>query len=293
MIPPEVMQEIRRIQIRSRRAVNELFAGHYHSVFKGQGMEFQEVREYAVGDDVRLIDWNVTARTGAPHVKRLTEERERTVMLMVDASGSERFGSVHRFKHELAAEVCAVLAFSAILNNDRVGLMIFAGEVECFVPPGKGRQHVLRVIREVLYFKPKGHGTDIAEALHYLNRVVKRRAIVFLLSDFMAKNYETPLRIANQRHDVVAVTVTDPREEELPDVGWVAIVDPESGEEALVNTADPVVRTRYARRARELEESRKAVLRRARVDVVPIRTGQPYAQDLYRFFRRREKRQRI
>lgn len=290
MIPAEVMAQIRRIQIRTNRMVNEILAGQYHSVFKGQGMEFKEVREYVVGDDVRSIDWNVTARTGGPHVKVMMEERELTVMLLVDASGSGRFGSVTRFKNELAAELCAVLAFSAIKNNDKVGLIIFTDEVELFVPPNKGRKHVLRVIREVLFFKPKKHGTNIPGALHYLNNVIKRRATVFMVSDFMADNYESALRVANKRHDMIAVAVTDPREEELPDVGLAALRDPETGEEVLVDTSDADVRARYAAAAHAREEAREEVFRRTRVDAIDIRTDGPYIQELYRFFRTRERR---
>ncbi|MBI4558314.1 MAG: DUF58 domain-containing protein [Candidatus Hydrogenedentes bacterium] len=207
MIPQEVMKQIRRIHIWTSHMVNDILAGQYESVFKGQGMEFKEVREYVPGDDVRMIDWNVTARTGVPHVKLLAEERELTVMLLVDASGSGRFGSVHRFKNELAAELCAVLAFSAIKNNDKVGLMVFTDRVELYVPPSKGRLHVLRVIREVLYFRPKGRGTNVPGALHYLNGVTRRRAVVFLVSDFFANDYEVPLRLANRRHDIIGVVV--------------------------------------------------------------------------------------
>ena len=284
------MAQIRRIQIRTNRMVDEILAGQYHSVFKGQGMEFKEVREYVPGDDVRSIDWNVTARTGGPHVKVMMEERELTVMLLVDASGSGRFGSVSRFKNELAAELCAVLAFSAIKNNDKVGLIIFTDGVELFVPPNKGRKHVLRVIREVLFFKPKNRGTNIPEALHYLNGVVKRRATVFVVSDFMAEGYEAALRIANKRHDMIAVSVSDPRESVLPDVGLAALRDPESGEEVLVDTGDARVRTAYTVAARQREEARDAIFSRTRVDAIHISTERPYIQEIHRFFRMRSRR---
>ncbi|MBI2435937.1 MAG: DUF58 domain-containing protein [Candidatus Hydrogenedentes bacterium] len=290
MIPSEVMQQIRRIQIRTRRMVNEILAGQYESVFKGQGMEFKEVREYVPGDDVRSIDWNVTARTGHPHVKLLVEERELTVMLMVDASGSGRFGSVSRFKNALAAELCAVLAFSAIKNNDKVGLIIFTGDVELYVPPSKGSKHVLRVVRDILYFEPKGTGTSIPAALHYMNNVTKRRAVVFLVSDFMANDYELALRIANRRHDVVAVVVTDPREEHLPDVGLVSVRDAESGKETLVNTSDPEIRKAYAAEARRRVQQREEIFRRTRVDAMQVRTDGSYIDEIYRFFRMRERR---
>ncbi len=290
MIPTEVMQKIRRIQIRTSHMVNEILAGAYHSVFKGQGMEFEKVREYVPGDDIRLIDWNVTARTSKPHIKILVEERELTVMLLVDASGSGRFGSVARFKNELAAELCAVLAFSAIKNNDKVGLIIFTDEVELYVPPGKGRRHVLRVIREVLYFKPKGVGTDIPEALHFMNGVTKRRAVAFLVSDFMEADHEPALRIANKRHDVIAVTVTDPREEELPNVGLVNVRDAETGREVLVDSSDARVRREYAKAAADRAKERDEIFRRTRVDAIHVRTDRDYIDEIYRFFRMREMR---
>lgn len=290
MIPTELMAQIRRIQIRTNRMVDEILAGQYKSVFKGQGMEFKEVREYVPGDDVRAIDWNVTARTGHPQVKLLEEERELTVMFLVDASGSGRFGSGERFKNELAAEVCAVMAFSAIKNNDKIGLLIFTDEVELFVPPGKGRKHVLRVIREVLYFKPKGVKTDIATALHYLNRVTKRRAVVFLISDFMAEGYETALRIASRRHDLIAATVDDPREATLPDVGLVSVRDSETGKEALVDTSDPAAQKIYREAAEKRIQERSELFRRNKIDVIPLITEGEYIDQLYKFFRMREKR---
>ena len=290
MIPSEVMAQIRRIQIRTSRMVNEILAGPYESVFKGQGMEFKEVREYVPGDDIRSIDWNVTARSGHPHVKLLAEERELTVMLVVDASASGRFGSVTRFKNELAAEMCAVLAFSAIKNNDKVGLLIFTDDVELYIPPQKGRKHVLRVIREVLFFEPKRIGTDIPKALHYLNSVTKRRAVVFVLSDFMADEYDHALKIANKRHDVIAVTVTDPREETLPDVGLVAVRDAESGRETLVDTSDSVVRQRYAEEMKRRAARREQSFRSTKVDAMHVRTDRSYVDEIHRFFRMREKR---
>ena len=290
MIPQEVMKQIRRIQIRTSHMVNDILAGQYESVFKGQGMEFREVREYVPGDDVRMIDWNVTARTSVPHVKLLAEERELTVMLLVDASASGQFGSVGRFKNELAAELCAVLAFSAIKNNDKVGLIIFTKDIELYVPPSKGRQHVLRVIREVLYFKPKGLKTNIPGALSFLNSVTRRRAVAFLVSDFMAEDYEIALRIANRRHDIIAVSVTDPREETLPNVGLIAVRDTETGRETLVDTSSGAVRKLYEQAAVERAKKRDQVFKRTRVDAINVRTDQPYATELYRFFRMRERR---
>lgn len=290
MIPQEVMQEIRRIQIRTNHVVSDILTGQYESVFKGQGMEFKEVREYVPGDEIRQIDWNVTARTGVPHVKLLAEERELTVMLLVDASGSGQFGSVNRFKNELAAELCAVLAISAIKNNDKVGLIIFTDTIELFVPPSKGRRHVLRVIREVLYFNPKGKATNIPGVLHFLNGVTRRRSVTFLVSDFMAQDYETALRIANKRHDVIAVVVTDPREEVLPNVGLVCVRDAETGEEVLVDTASQAVRRDYQSAAVSRAKEREQIFRRSRVDAIHVRTDRPYVEEIYRFFRMREKR---
>lgn len=290
MIPQEVMQEIRRIQIRTNHMVNDILTGQYESVFKGQGMEFKEVREYVPGDEIRLIDWNVTARTGIPHVKLLAEERELTVMLLVDASGSGRFGSVRRFKNELAAELCAVLAISAIKNNDKVGLIIFTDHVELYVPPSKGRRHVLRVIREILFFEPKGRKTDIPGALHFLNGITKRRAVTFLVSDFMADGYEIPMRVAAKRHDLIAVVVSDPREFELPDVGLLCVRDAETDREVLVDTSNKAVRDEYAKEARKRGAERERILRRNKVDAIHVRTDRPYVEEIYRFFRMRERR---
>ncbi len=292
MIPLEVMRQIRRIQIRTSRMVNEFLAGQYESVFKGQGMEFKEVRAYVPGDDVRSIDWNVTARTGEPHVKIMAEERELTVMLLVDMSGSMRFGSENRFKNELAAELCAVLAFSAIMNNDKVGLMIFTDKVELMVPPQKGRKHVLRVIREVLCYEPKGRGTDIPGALHYLNNVIRRRAVVFLVSDFMADNYENALRLANKRHDIIGVAVSDPREGDLPYVGIASLRDAETGEEIIIDTSKGKARRKYADLAEARVRARDERLRKTRVDAMHVSTDAPYVNEIHRFFRMRENRLR-
>ena len=290
MIPAEVMKKIRHIQIRTNRMVNDILAGEYHSVFKGQGMEFEEVREYVPGDDIRLIDWNVTARTSIPHIKKLVEERELTVMLMVDASGSGRFGSIERFKNELAAELCAVLAFSAIKNHDRVGLIIFTNNVELYVPPDKGRRHVLRVIREVLYFKPEGRGTNIPEALHFLNGVTRRKSVAFLVSDFMTEGYEKPLGIANRRHDLIAVSVTDPREESLPNVGLINVRDAETGREILVDTKNAKMRKLYEAKARKRVADRDEIFSRTRVDSIHVRTDKSYIEEIHKFFKMREQR---
>lgn len=289
-ISPATMQQIRRIQIRTSHTVNDVLAGQYQSVFKGQGMEFKEVREYTLGDDIRMIDWNVTVRTDLLHVKVMAEERELTVMLLVDASGSGQFGTKGKFKNELAAELCAVLAFSAIKNNDKVGLIIFTDQVERFVPPSKGRKHVLRVIREVLCFRPKKVKTDIPGALRYMDQVTKRRAVAFLVSDFMADNYETALRLANRRHDLIAVTVTDPREEKLPDAGLVSLMDAESGQEILVDTSDPSVRRSYEQWAVERARKRDQIFRKTKIDAIHVRTDRSYVDEVIRFFRMRERR---
>ena len=290
MLPKEIIKKIRRIQITTNRMVSDVFAGEYQSVFKGRGMEFDEVREYQAGDEVRDIDWNVTARYGRPFIKKFVEEREQTVMLLVDASGSSRFGSRDRFKSELAAELCAVLAFSAIRNKDKVGLIIFTDRIEKFVPPAKGSRHVLRVIREVLYFQPEGEGTDITLALEYLNRVTRRRSITFLVSDFEAEGYEKALTIANKRHDMIAVMVKDPRERELPPVGLINLRDAETGEEFLVDTSDANLQRRYREQAEREEEETVKLFRGSGIDFIRVSTDQPYVPELMRFFKRRERK---
>jgi uncharacterized protein (DUF58 family) len=290
MLPKEIIKKIRRIQITTNRMVSDVFAGEYQSVFKGRGMEFDEVREYQPGDEVRDIDWNVTARYGRPFIKKFVEEREQTVMLLVDASGSSRFGSRDRFKSELAAELCAVLAFSAIRNKDKVGLIIFTDRIEKFVPPAKGSRHVLRVIREVLYFQPEGEGTDISLALDYLNRVTRRRSIAFLVSDFEADGYEKTLTIANKRHDMIAVIVKDPRERELPPVGLINLRDAETGEDCLVDTSDTNLRQQYREEEERKEEATVKLLRGGGIDFMRVSTDQPYVPELMRFFKRRERK---
>jgi uncharacterized protein (DUF58 family) len=290
MIPREILRKTRRIEIATRGLVNEVFSGEYHSVFKGRGMSFAEVREYQYGDDIRAIDWNVTARTGAPFVKVFDEERELTVMLVVDVSASGDFGSVERMKSEIAVEICAVLAFSAIKNNDKVGLIIFTDRVEKFVPPRKGRRHVLRVLRELLYFRPEGRGTDIASALEYLTRVVPRRAVVFLVSDFLGTGYRKALSVAGRRHDMIAIRTADRREEELPPIGYVELEDPETGEQVVVNTSNRAFRDTFARRANETRAEVERTFRKTKVDVIDVRTGQPYVEALRQFFQKRARR---
>lgn len=289
-LPPEMIARIRRIEIRARRLVANIFLGEYHSVFRGRGIEFSEVRQYEPGDDVRAIDWNVTARMGVPYIKQYIEERELNVMLVVDVSASASFTTAAMTKRELAAEVAATLAFAAVSNGDRVGLIAFSDGIELFVPPGKDRRHVLRIVRELLYLEPAGHGTDIAGALAYLARVVRRRSIVFLLSDFFDEGYEAQLRAAAARHEVVALTLTDVREWELPDVGLLEIEDAETGERALVDTSSGAVRAAYARRAAALRDGRRRTLAAIDVEDVPLRTDRSYVEPLLRAFKMRERR---
>ncbi len=290
MIPRQIIQKIRQIEIRTRHLVNDVFSGEYHSVFKGRGMEFAEVREYEPGDEIRSIDWNVTARLGRPYIKRYTEERELTVILMADVSGSGNFGTVNQMKGEITAEICALLAYAAIQNNDRVGLLMFTDQIEKFIPPKKGRTHILRVIREVLYTRPEHSGTDIAQALDYLNRLLTRRSIVFIISDFLTRDYVKPLRVASKRHDVVAVTVTDPRELDLPGVGLIELEDAESGEEVLVDTGDAEWRRQYAEYNTTIRKDRDHQFRVTGVDAIHIRTDQPYIDPLLQFFKLRERK---
>jgi len=270
--------------------VTDVFAGRYQSVFKGRGIEFDEVRQYFVGDDVRCIDWNVTARTGIPYVKKFVEERELTVVLILDLSPSSYFGTAEKLKRQLATEICSLLTFSAMQNNDKVGLLIFTDQVEKFVPPRKGVRHGMRILREALYFQPKGRGTDISQALEYLNKVCRRKTISFIISDFYAQGFEKPLSIANKHHDIIAVILTDPREIELPNVGIVSLNDPESGEKFLIDTSNPKVRERFYRKAKEIRENRKKIFSRLGIDTIDVRTDVPYAKALFLFFRRREKR---
>ena len=293
MIPKEVLKKVRQIEIRTNREVTDVLGGQYHSVFKGRGMEFEEVREYLPGDEVRSIDWNVTARFGHPFIKKFKEERELTVMLVVDVSASGQFGSVRQTKNELAAELAAVLAFSAIRNNDKVGLIMFTDQIEKYVPPKKGRGHVLRVIREILAFQPKGRGTNLEQALDYLNHVQSRRAVTFVLSDFQVNDEDLvrkKLRVASKRHDVVALSLRDPREEELPAVGLVELRDAETGERALVDTFDLRVREEFAAKSRLRLEALRRLLRTASVDHVEIRCEADYMLPLIKFFNMREGR---
>ena len=293
VLSSELVREVQRIHITTRHDVNDLMAGDYSSVFKGRGMEFEEVREYFPGDDVRAIDWNVTARMQRPFVKEFREERELLVMILVDISGSGDFGTTGRLKNELAAELAATLAFAATRNNDKVGLMLFTDQVESYIPPKKGRGHVWRLIREVLEHKRKGRGTDLAEALSFLNRVLRKKAVVFLVSDFLDNDdFESPLRIANRRHDLVVFSITDPRETEMPDVGFVAMEDAEDGRKAWIDTSSKKVRRRYAQAARTRQVELSTRLRSLDVDLVSLSTSDGAAASISRYFRNRERRVR-
>jgi uncharacterized protein (DUF58 family) len=290
MIPEELARKIRILQITTRKVVNDVLAGEYGSVFKGRGMEFDEVREYMPGDDVRTIDWNVTARTGRPHVKRFVEERELTVIFLVDLSASGAFGSVRKLKNEVAAEFCALLSFSAVKNNDKVGLVVFTDQVEMFIPPKKGTTHVLRVIRELLNFKPRQAKTDIVGALDYLGKVTTKRAVIFLVSDFQAEEFEKQMRIISKRHDLIAVTVIDPREVRLPNVGLLELEDSETGEVVLIDTGSATVRKRYERLGRERAERFRELFASMDVDQIEVMTHRDYIPKLVYFFRTRERR---
>jgi uncharacterized protein (DUF58 family) len=290
----DILKKIRHVELKTRGLVAATFAGQYKSVFKGRGMKFEEVREYAPGDEVRTIDWNVTARFGEMHgnafVKKFTEERELTVMLMVDVSASGKFGGIELSKRELAAEVASVLAFSAIRNNDKVGLLLFSDHVELFIPPKKGRPHTLRLIREILFFDPVGRGTKAGPALDYLNRVVTRRAVVFLISDFQTGDFNKELAVTSRRHDLVAIPVIDPRERELPDIGTVTLEDAETGEQIEVNTSRKATRDAYAHLADKRRAELEKMLRRHGIDSIELQTDSDYIPALRGFFRTRERR---
>jgi uncharacterized protein (DUF58 family) len=290
MLPKEIIRKVRRIEIRTKRLVNDVFSGEYHSIFKGRGMEFEEVREYQPGDDVRVIDWNVTARYGHPFVKRFKEERELTVMILVDASSSGEFGTAQRMKGEIAAELCSVLAFSAIKNNDRVGMIIFTDRVEKYIPPKKGSSHVLRLIREVLYFEPQHQRTDINCALEFLGRVIKRRSVVFLVSDFLSSGFEKLLAIANKKHDLVAIKIADPRETELPNVGFIELEDTETGEQIVIDTRNPEVRRSFQQYSLKEKRNLDRSFRSVNLDHIYITTDRSYVEPLMAFFRLRAKR---
>jgi len=290
MLDPELVKKVRQIQITTSHAVNADFAGQYESTFKGRGMEFEEVREYVPGDDVRMIDWNVTARAGRPYIKQYVEERELTVMLAVDLSASGAFGTTGRLKNELAAELCAVLAFAAIRNNDKVGLILFTDRIERFIPPKKGSRHVLRLIRDLLCFEAPHRATRVGEALDFVARVTRKRATVFVVSDFLADDFVEPMSRVNRRHDVIAVSVQDPAELALPRVGLVEWADAETGQVRLVDTSSAAFRRRYAARQAQRMARLEGTLRSIGVDCINVRTDRPYIQDLVKFFHMRRRR---
>lgn len=292
MLTPELLRKIRQIEIHTRHLVNDSFAGEYHAVFKGRGMEFDEVRPYTPGDDVRAIDWNVTARSGEPYVKRYVEERELTVMLLVDASASGDFGSVNWFKREMAAELTAVLAFAATTNNDKVGLLIFTDQIELYIPPRKGRKHVLRLIRDLLTFQPQGRGTDIRLALEMVNHALKRRSILFLVSDFLAdvEDYGRLLGVTNRRHDLVAVDLNDPLEQEFAGVGLVALEDAETGALTWIDTHSHAWQTAFRQRSEQMRQAKRDAFNRARVDRISVTTATDYVTALTQFFQKRARR---
>jgi uncharacterized protein (DUF58 family) len=290
MIPQELIKKIRQIEIYTSRMVDASFAGQYESVFRGRGMVFDEVREYTPGDDIRTIDWNVTARTGRPYIKRFVEEREMTVIFAVDLSASGDFGTVNNAKNELAAEFCAVLAFAAAKNNDKVGLLIFTDQTELYIPPKKGTSHMLRLVRELLYFKMPERKTDIGQALDYLAKVVRKKATIFLVSDFIETDFKKPLSLLNKRHDVIAVSVRDLAEIALPNIGLIEFTDAETGEIALVDTSSRQFRNKYSSTSTQRFDNLKNMLRTIKVDCISISTDKPYIQDLVRFFHIRHRR---
>ena len=289
-IPRELLKKVKQIEISTRHVVNEVFSGEYHSVFKGRGMEFAEVREYQHGDDVRMIDWNVSARMGHPFVKLFEEERELTVMILVDVSSSGNFGTTEQLKREVAAELSAVLAFSAINNNDKVGLIIFSDKIDKFIPPRKGKKHGLRVIREILFNKPQEASTDLPGALEYLNRIIKRRSTVFLISDFLSENYEKALQTANKKHDIIALSITDPREISLPDAGMIDLEDAETGEMLLLDTSSKNIRDNFYNESLRMHTERENFFRSIGMDYINILTDRSYVEPITRFFRMRAKR---
>jgi uncharacterized protein (DUF58 family) len=292
MVESDIFRKLRRIEITTSRLVEEYFSGQYESVFKGTGMEFSEVREYFPGDDVRAIDWNVTARLGKPFIKKFIEERELTIMLMVDLSGSESFGSLEKTKAEIACEIAAILAFSAIKNNDKVGLIIFTDGPEKYLPPRKGRLHVMRIMREILSYKPRQKETNIEKSLKFLNDVVKRRAIVFVISDFIGEHYEKMLQITNKKHDCISIVLHDPREKQIPPMGLIELEDSETGERIIVNTSDREFREHFEKLVRDEDEKRKKLFQKSGVDSISLWSHQTYVNPLYSFFKMRARRLR-
>lgn len=297
-ITKEILKKVRQVEVRTSRLVNDTLAGSYHSVFKGRGMNFDEVREYVPGDEIRTIDWNVTARTGIPHIKKFTEERELTIMLMIDISGSGDFGSATHSKREIMAEIGSVLAFSAVRNNDKVGLVLFSDFVELYIPPKKGRSHILRLIREILFFQPQGRKTDLVVPLDFINGVAKRKCVSFLISDFCLPGdfeeglarLQPKLQVSNRRHDLISMIISDPREFNLPDVGWLTIEDAESGAQVELDTSNPSVRKGFAELAESRRKSLHKTIRSAGVDLLDLSTDESYVPPLLGFFGNRRRR---
>ncbi len=290
MIPKEILKEVKHIEIKATRLVNDLFGGEYESVFKGRGMEFSEVREYVPGDEIRTIDWNVTARSQHPFVKKYIEERELTVIFVVDGSASLQFGSKNKLKSNVAAEIAGLLAFSAVKNNDKVGLLIHTDQVEKYVPPRKGRSNVLRVVREILYYKPQAKKTNLKSALEYLSRILTRSAVVFVISDFLDTSFEKALKILHQKHDLITIQIVDQREQEIPACGWVELQDAETGETTLVNTNDRNFREAYQKAAKRRQDQLDYLFKLSGIDTVKITAGLSYIGPLIKFFRIREQR---
>jgi len=285
----DLLKKVRKIELKTRGLSNHIFAGEYHTAFKGRGMAFSEVREYQPGDDIRTIDWNVTARFNTPFIKVFEEERELTVMLIIDVSGSKNFGTQKQMKQELVTELSAVLAFSAIQNNDKIGVIFFSDKVEKFIPPKKGKSHILRIIRELIAYEPENKGTDIGEALRYFNNVIKKRAICFVISDFMSENFEAPLKIANKKHDIVTISINDKREEELPDIGLIQMKDAETGEVKWIDTGNKSVRHNYRKNYLKIKEEVNQLFINSGVDTIQLRTDMDYIKPLIQFFKRRVK----
>ena len=290
MISKELLKQVRQIEIRTKGLVNQVFSGEYHSVFKGRGMEFSEVREYNFGDDIRNIDWNVTARFGHPYIKIFEEERELTVILLVDLSGSLAFGTIDKTKQQIAAELSAILSFSALKNNDKVGLILFTDKIERFIPPRKGRKHVLRIIRELLSFKPEGKGTNIKAALEYMNHAIKKKSIIFLISDFIDEGYEKILRIVGKKHDLIGIVINDQKEKSIPKMGLVKFTDAETGNERWIDTSSKKVQNWIKQYYAKLIAERKSLFLSSRLDSIEIKTGENYITPLVNFFKLRERR---
>lgn len=289
-ISPELMKKIRAIQVKTNYLVNDVMAGEYSSAFKGRGMEFSEVREYLPGDDIRFIDWNVTARMDHPYIKEFQEEREISVMLLVDVSSSGSFGSTYKLKNEVSAEIASILAFSAIKNNDKIGLIVFSDRIEHFIPPKKGRGHIWNIIRTILNFTPEGRGTNLNLPLEYLLRIQKRKAVTFLISDFQANGYEEILKRAKQKHDIIPIVITDPREISLPEIGWVHLEDAETGESILIDTNDKHMTQRFSALVKEEQRNRKRFFLSIGIDMIEIRTDRPLVEPIIKYFKMREKK---